>query len=121
MAHPGGRPPKEMTPAELEKLVAMGCTDKEIAAWFGMTIRTLTEKKKEEPYKSIYDTAREITHISIRRQQLQAALKGNTAMLIWLGKTMLGQKDLMKLSGDADEPIAIQSIEVSYLKPTDVK
>jgi hypothetical protein len=117
-----GRPSKEMSEEELEKLVAMGCTDVEISAWFGMTVRTLQEKRKEEPYKTIFETAREKTQISLRRAQLKTALKGNASMLIWLGKVMLGQKDAVKLSGDSENPIAVDgkftgAIEIILVEP----
>ena len=92
-----GRPKKELTPGELEKLVAMGCTDVEIAAWFSCNVRTIERKRQEPEYKEIFDNARAVTHVSLRRAQLQAALKGNTSMLIWLGKTMLGQKESVAL------------------------
>lgn len=91
-----GRPKKELTPPELEKLVAMGCTDVEIAAWFSVNVRTIERKRKEPAYKDIFDNARAVTHVSLRRAQLQAALKGNTSLLIWLGKTMLGQKEAIE-------------------------
>lgn len=110
MVHTGGRPPKEMNLEELEKLVAMGCTDEEIGAFFDITPRTIQEKRKEEPYKSIFETSRYKMHISLRRKQLQVALDGNASMLVWLGKTLLGQKDAMKLSGDSENPLAMNAI-----------
>lgn len=93
-----GRPKKNLTPNELEKLVSMGCTDEEIAAWFGVCVRTIERKRKEPEYAEIFDSARAVTRISLRRAQLQAALAGNTTMLVWLGKIMLGQKDNLSVT-----------------------
>lgn len=45
--------------------------------------------------------------ISIRRAQFQSANKGNTSMLIWLGKQYLGQKEQQEITLDrsADDTI----------------
>lgn len=39
---------------------------------------------------------------SLRKKQLQIALKGNVVMLIWLGKQYLGQVDKVNTSGLTD-------------------
>ena len=36
--------------------------------------------------------------MSLRRMQFEKAQTGNTTMLIWLGKQMLGQKDKIETS-----------------------
>jgi len=38
--------------------------------------------------------------MSLRRKQIEVALKGNVSMLIWLGKQMLGQMDKQELIAD---------------------
>jgi hypothetical protein len=39
--------------------------------------------------------------MSLRRMQWEKAQTGNTTMLIWLGKQMLGQKDRLETSEEA--------------------
>ena len=41
---------------------------------------------------------------SLRRMQWEKAQSGNTTMLIWLGKQMLGQKDKLETS-ENNEPL----------------
>lgn len=49
--------------------------------------------------------------VSLRRSQWQAAQKGNAALLIWLGKQYLNQKDksLQEHSGVDGKPIETKS------------
>lgn len=114
----GGAPIKDIDIEELEKLVAMGCPNEEIASWFGVSKRTLYNRCQEEPFKTVYSSARHKLNIRLRRKQLEMALKGNVAMLIWLGKVMLGQKDAMRLSGDENDPLTFDGkIEIIHVEP----
>lgn len=61
----------------------------EMAAFFNCSKRTL-QRRKFDTYIKRGTSER---HISLRRAQYQAAMKGNTSMLIWLGKQDLGQTD----------------------------
>ena len=87
------RPCKPVNDEELLKLVSMGCTYPEIAGWFGVSERTVERWAASEERKGIFESGRANMKISLRRAQLEAATNGNAAMLIWLGKTQLGQKD----------------------------
>lgn len=96
----------------------MGCTDVEIAAWFECSVSTIQTKRKEEPYKTIFVTARESMDVSLRRAQMKLALAGNPSMLIWLGKVRLGQKETLRLGNDAAEPFKMDStIRIIQVKP----
>jgi hypothetical protein len=79
--------------AELEKLAAMGCTQEEAAAWFGMAHRTLKLKLAQEIYREAWENGQGRGRVSLRRAQYQAAMKGDRTMLVWLGKTLLGQTE----------------------------
>lgn len=83
-----GRGPnkKVIPPDDVYKLAALGCSQKEIATWFGIPEETL----KYNFYDYI-QKAQEETKQRLRKAQLQVALGGNVTMLIWLGKQMLGQ------------------------------
>ena len=83
-----GRDKTVIPPEEVFKLASIGCKDIEIADWFGVDNNTLRYNFSAEPTKG-----REHLKQSLRRAQLEVALKGNAVMLIWLGKQYLGQTD----------------------------
>lgn len=82
------RPQKFIDKTEVEKLAAMGCTNKEIGAFFDCSADTI-----ERRFAGVLQKGRERGKIKLRRLQWQAAEKGNTAILIWLGKQYLDQRD----------------------------
>lgn len=83
-----GRDRTVIPPEEVYKLAQIGCKDIEIADWFGIDNNTLRYNFSAELTKG-----REHLKQSLRRAQLEVALKGNAVMLIWLGKQYLGQSD----------------------------
>lgn len=83
-----GRDKTVIPPEEVFKLASIGCKDIEIADWFGVDNNTLRYNFSAELTKG-----REHLKQSLRRAQLEVALKGNAVMLIWLGKQYLGQTD----------------------------
>jgi len=94
----GGRPPKlqpdETTLGFVEGLAKIGATHTEAAVVLGVTRETFDRfickhKKAEEAFEN----GRGLAKISLRRAQFRSAMGGNAAMLIWLGKQFLGQKD----------------------------
>lgn len=92
----GGRPRKVLNKQgieTIEKLAAMQCTDEEIASLVDMTVDTLLNENNKEAFSEAKKRGKEKGKASIRRLQYEAAQKGNTSMLIWLGKQYLGQKD----------------------------
>ena len=82
-------------PDEVFKLGALGCTDTEIAAWFGIDQQTLRYNFKDYLVK-----AREDIKIRLRQAQIKLALSGNCVMLIWLGKQLLGQRENLTHTDD---------------------
>jgi hypothetical protein len=79
--------------AELERLSAMQCTDEEIAAWFGVTTRTIERRRKVKRFVEVMSRGKAKGRISVRRQQMKLLEAGNATMGIWLGKQILGQTD----------------------------
>ncbi|MCU0797409.1 MAG: hypothetical protein MUF31_15925 [Akkermansiaceae bacterium] len=98
-----GRPAKEFDLGEVEKLGMLGATAGEIAAWFNTSQRTVERRMsaKEGAFRSAYDRGFGRLRISLRRQQIEAAKAGNTAMLIWLGKQLLDQADKREVVQEA--------------------
>ena len=84
---------------QLEKLAAFGCTDTEIASFFGCSTDLIRKSYSENLTKG-----RDAGKIRLRKLQWNAAEKGNVTMLIWLGKQVLGQaeKQEVKLEDPVD-------------------
>jgi hypothetical protein len=79
---------KVVTPEDVYKLAAIGCSDREIALWFDIKEDTLRYNFADTLLKG-----REDIKMALRQAQLKLALSGNAVMQIWLGKNMLGQSD----------------------------
>ena len=60
----------------------------------GCSIDTLADR-----FSKVIEKGRENGKTRIREKQIQMALGGNVAMLIWVGKNMLGQTDKQEISG----------------------
>jgi hypothetical protein len=84
-----GRNSTVVPPEEVEDLAAIGCTNTDIANWFGIDDSTLTYNFKQELVKG-----RENLKISLRRAMLKnACVNLNAAVQIFLAKNMLGMSD----------------------------
>lgn len=92
-----GRPKIEINEDQLEKLASILCTMEEMASFFECSVDTL-ERNFADTIKKGKDKGR----MSLRRLQFEKAQSGNTTMLIWLGKQMLGQKDKIETSENND-------------------
>lgn len=69
-----GRPPVDINLMDLEKLLAMQATDKEIADWFGVTKQAISARKKNDPdFKAAYDRGRNKGKASLRRLMWEKA------------------------------------------------
>lgn len=89
-----GRPPKEIDLDLLKQLAGMQCTDQEIAAVLNVSHDTLLRRKQSDTaFVEAMEAGRASGRASLRRLQWQAAQKGNPAMLIFLGKNILKQRD----------------------------
>ena len=89
-----GRPKKyNLDTNQVEQLAGFGCTDTEIASFFDIPRTTL-----ERNYEHYITKGRESGKIRLRQYQWSAAKKGNVAMLIWLGKQILGQSDKQEIT-----------------------
>lgn len=88
-----GRKPAQIDLAELEKLSALQCTDEEIASWFGVSTRTIENRRKSPAFAQAMQRGRTKGRISVRRNQMRMLENGNGTMAIWLGKQVLGQRD----------------------------
>jgi hypothetical protein len=104
-----GRKPVEIDLTELEKLSALQCTDEEIASWFGVTTRTIENRRKSPAFAQAMQRGRTRGRISVRRAQMRMLEGGNGTMGVWLGKQLLGQRDVITNQhvGSNDGPIQV--------------
>lgn len=103
-----GRPPFAF-PDNAEQVISgaafAGSPDREIAALFGCSEATL-----KAHFQPVLSKERARRKISIRGWQMTAAKRGNPALLIWLGKNELDQKDSLALDL-TDEQLKAMSVE----------
>lgn len=91
-----GRPKKILSEDALkliENLSRIMCTEEEIAQCLGASVDTLLNEDNKELFRSAIKKGNSIGKQSLRRKQYEVAMKGNSSMLIWLGKQWLGQTD----------------------------
>jgi hypothetical protein len=107
MAKKNGRPSKVLTisEADVKKLAKIGCTQEEIGEILGVAHSQISRS-----FAQAYKSGLSACKMSLRRKQLAVARKGNPALLIWLGKQMLGQKDKQEITGDEGGPIVMKIV-----------
>lgn len=101
------RPKKHIDENLVEKLAKVGCSNESIAVQVGCSVDTLTRR-----YAGLLQKSREGLKTQLRIWQLEAAKKGNVAMLIWLGKQMLGQTEKVE---QVTEATVKQKTEITYV------
>lgn len=76
-------------PIEVQDLASIGCTNRDIANWFGITETALTNN-----FADYLTKGREDLKITLRRAMLKnACVNLNAAVQIFLAKNMLGMSD----------------------------
>lgn len=91
-----GRPPIGKIDLDVVRRSAgIGCTVGEIAAVLGLSRATLYNYMESNPeVQEAIDFGRENGRGTLRRMQWSGAESGNATMLIWLGKQLLGQREV---------------------------
>jgi hypothetical protein len=105
------RPEAKIDLIELEKLCGIQCTDEEVAAFFGVSTRTIERRRKVEKFREVMDNARAKGRVSVRRSLFRMAAKDNVAAAIFLAKNLLGYRDVVnnEHTGLAGGPIQVAS------------
>ncbi len=95
-----GRPKIEWTEEQyksVEYMALIQCTQSEIANTMGVdedTLNRLLKKRyKVRNFSEWFNKYSAGGKMSLRRLQFKSAERGNTSMLIWLGRQWLGQTD----------------------------
>ena len=101
------RPETQIDVVELEKLCGMQCTDEEIAAFFGVSKRTIERRRKVHKFSEIMERAKAKGRVSVRRNLFRLANNNNVAAAIFLAKNLLGYRDVVNTehTGMAGGPI----------------
>lgn len=122
---PGPKPKLSVSPQLLQQIKGcgeIGATVNETATVLGVSERTLQKLFADYPEtKEAHENGLNEVRMSIRRQQIEAAKKGNPVMLIWLGKQLLGQKDKQEFGiGGNGQPVeTLNRIELVIIDPPD--
>ena len=83
------RPKKyDIPPEKVQELAEFGCTNTEIAQFYGCD-----ESLIRKSYSEFLPKGRPVGKTILRKWQYHIAKKGNVTMLIWLGKQVLGQSE----------------------------
>ncbi len=71
--------------------------------------RTIESRRRQPEFAAVMNRGRAKGRISVRRAQMRLMDAGNAAIAIWLGKQLLGQRDVtpLELSGPSGEPVQI--------------
>ena len=94
------RPKKyNISKEEVFKLASYGCTNVEIADFYGCD-----EGLIRKSYSEFLTKGRANVKIRLRKLQWQSAENGNVTMQIFLGKNILGQQDRIE-QAELDEPL----------------
>ena len=95
-----GRDKKLVPPSQVFELSALGCTDRDIANFFGIKEDTLRYNFADDLTKG-----REELKVSLRRAMIKNAITNmNVTMQIWLSKNLLGMQD-SPLNSDENQPL----------------
>ncbi len=92
----GGRPIIRLDWDLVDGLAKLQATHEEIASLLSCSVDTLNRAARREHSMGFAEYYRQKAlggRASLRRAQFATALKGNTAMLIWLGKQYLEQRE----------------------------
>ncbi len=97
---------------QIEEMAGYGLTNIEIANVLGIDDSTLGRN-----YENILTKGRANLKMKLRKAQIDAALKGNTVMLIWLGKQILGQTEtVIDIDYNFDVKVLITDKREDYKK-----
>lgn len=100
---------KEIDLDVVKSLASIGATQDEIASVLGVSKDWLQKERERDAALAIaMDEGISEMKTSLRRVQMQMALSGNVAMLIWMGKQVLGQADKQENNSKTEINITVQ-------------
>lgn len=100
LGYPIGRDKKIVPPDEVQKLAALGCSNRDIANFFG-----IEESNVSRHFAAFLTKGREELKITLRRAMLDNACRNmNAAVQIFLAKNILGMSDT-PVNSDEKQPL----------------
>jgi hypothetical protein len=98
--YPIGRDKKIVPPDEVQKLAALGCSNRDIANFFG-----IEESNVSRHFAAFITKGREEVKIALRRAMLDNACRNHSAAVqIFLAKNLLGMSDV-PVNGEDKKPL----------------
>jgi hypothetical protein len=94
----GGRKYKFIDWDKVDRFLEAGCSGVEIAAYIGVFYSTLYDRcviDKNMSWTEYSQNKKAKGESMLRAKQFEIAMKGDKAMLVWLGKNRLNQSDRM--------------------------
>lgn len=99
---------------QVEQLAAINCSWQEIANVLGMGEKTVRRRFDQAHKKGV-----SVGHVSLKRKMWEHAMGGNTTMMIWLSKQMLGYTDKVEERSKVDHTEK-QIIQVRWADEHDI-
>jgi hypothetical protein len=90
---PAGPPFKQLDARKIELMAEVGCSREEIGLLCGVSTSTI-----DRNYDGAVKQGHAKRNYNLRKLQYESAKRGSVAMLIWLGKQWLGQKEHIELA-----------------------
>ena len=85
-----GKPKIQLDVDDIRELASEGNTVEDVASLLGVSAGVISENVE---YKTAYELGLCDMRAMLRHAQFQSAKSGNTTMLVWLGKVLLGQRE----------------------------
>src|SRR3990172_4869161 len=102
-----GRPAKKLDLVQIEAMAAIGLTMDEIGKILDVHRTTIWRRAQEDPeFCNALEKGKAKLHVSLKRKMYEQGVRdGNTTMLIWLSKNLLGWSDKHEYSGQINQRI----------------
>jgi hypothetical protein len=97
---------------ELERLAGLHCTQEEAAHYFRVSVTAVEKALRKPDFRQAWERGQAAGKISLRRSQFRLAEAGNATMNIWLGKQLLGQRNIIEqqITGPDGGPIKTEDV-----------
>lgn len=104
-----GTPAFVFDPKQVQIFGMYSATYETMAEYFGVSIDTIRRRMHDEQsdFCRAYKKGNGMGLMRLREAQLQKALSGDSTMLIWLGKQLLGQRDSIQNDVKLNQPIKL--------------
>lgn len=100
---------------EIRRLARWQCTEREAAAELGIKVTTFREMIRiDERAKTAWEEGQQEGRVKIRKAQFSLAEK-NPQMAIYLGKVILGQREITSIEMSGRDGAPIQTLDVAKL------